>query len=175
MQIISRIYDIMQGFPDSSVGKDSACNAGDPGLIPGAGRAPGEGKGCPLQYSGLENSMDCIVHGVVKSQTRLRDFHITCTRLNSNHPRIRSHIYPQHQWPLGKVSLFVENPIPISTMALIPTSVNSNVLKQINSQTNKVKQQVIGMILGCLLPPFIVLKLWITLLVTQGFPVHFIM
>ena len=56
MQIISRIYDIMQGFPDSSVGKESACNAGDPGLIPGAGRAPGEGKGCPLQYSGLENS-----------------------------------------------------------------------------------------------------------------------
>ena len=48
------------GFPDSSVGKESACNAGDPGSIPGLGRSPGEGKGYPLQYSGLENSMDCI-------------------------------------------------------------------------------------------------------------------
>ena len=50
-------------FPDSSVGKESACNVGDLGLIPGLGRSPGEGKGCPLQYSGLENSMDCIIHG----------------------------------------------------------------------------------------------------------------
>ena len=44
--------------PGSSVGKESACNAGDPGSIPGSGRSPGEGKGYPLQYSGLENSMD---------------------------------------------------------------------------------------------------------------------
>ena len=43
--------------PESSVGKESACNAGDPGLIPGLGRSPEEGKGYPLQYSGLENSM----------------------------------------------------------------------------------------------------------------------
>ena len=104
------------GFPDSSVGKESACNAGDPGSIPGLGRSPeegigyplqcfgaflvaklvknlpamqetpirslgwedpsGEGKGYPLQYSGLENSMDCIVHGVAKSQTRLSDLHL---------------------------------------------------------------------------------------------------
>ena len=61
------------GFPDSSVGKDSACNAGDPGSISGSGRSPEEGKGYPLQYSGLENSMDCIVHGVAKSRTRLGD------------------------------------------------------------------------------------------------------
>ena len=46
------------GFPDSSVGKESACNAGDLGLIPGLGRSPGEGIGYPLQYSCLENSMD---------------------------------------------------------------------------------------------------------------------
>ena len=46
-----------------------------PGLIPGLGRSPGEGKGYPLQYSGLENSMDCIVHGVAKSWTRLSNFH----------------------------------------------------------------------------------------------------
>ena len=55
------------GFPCGSAGKESACNAGDPGSIPGLGRSPGEGKGHPLQYSGLENSMDCIVHGVAES------------------------------------------------------------------------------------------------------------
>ena len=43
--------------------------------IPGLGRSPGEGKGFPLQYSGLENSMDCIVHGVTKSWIQLSDFH----------------------------------------------------------------------------------------------------
>ena len=56
-------------FPDSSVGKESACNARDPISIPGLGRSPGEGKGYPLQYSGLENSMDCIVHWVAESGT----------------------------------------------------------------------------------------------------------
>ena len=50
-------------------GKETACNAGDPGSIPGSGRSPGEGNSYPLQYSGLENSMDCIVHGVTKSWT----------------------------------------------------------------------------------------------------------
>ena len=64
-----------QGFPDSSAGKESACNAGDLGSIPGLGRSPGEGKGYPLQYSGLENSMDCIVYRVTKSWTRMSDFH----------------------------------------------------------------------------------------------------
>ena len=58
------------GFPDSSVGKESSCNGGDRGAIPGSGRSPGEGIGYPLQYSGLENSMDCIVYGVTKSRTR---------------------------------------------------------------------------------------------------------
>ena len=53
-------------FPDSSVGKESTCDAGDSGSIPGSGRSPGEGIGYPLQYSGLENSMDCIVYGVTK-------------------------------------------------------------------------------------------------------------
>ena len=63
------------GFPGGSAGKESACNAGDLGLIPGLGRSFGEGKGYRLQYSGLENSMDYIVHGVAKSQTRLSDLH----------------------------------------------------------------------------------------------------
>ena len=51
-------------------------NVGEVGSIPGSGRPPGEGNGSPLQYSGLENSMDCIVHGVSKSWTRLSDFHL---------------------------------------------------------------------------------------------------
>ena len=63
----------------SSVGKESPCNVGDLGSIPTMGRSPGEAKGCPLQYSGLQNSMGCMVHGVTKSQTRLSDFHFhTC-------------------------------------------------------------------------------------------------
>ena len=66
---------VFLGFPGSSAGKESACNTGDLGSIPGLGRVPGEGKGYPLQYSGLENSMECIVHGVEKSQTQLSDFH----------------------------------------------------------------------------------------------------
>ena len=64
------------GFLGGSVGKESACNAGDLGSIPELGRSPGEGKGYPLQYSGLENSMDCIVRGVAKSQARLRDLYV---------------------------------------------------------------------------------------------------
>ena len=54
------------GLPCVSAGKESACNEGDLGSIPGLGRSPGKGKGCPLHYSGLENSMDCIVHGGTK-------------------------------------------------------------------------------------------------------------
>ena len=118
---LKSITVVYWGFPDSLVGKESACNAGDPGSIPGSGRSAGEGigyplqyswsslvaqlvknlpamweiwvqslcwedlleegKGCPLQYAGLENSMDCIVHGVTKSQTRLSDFHFHSGKL----------------------------------------------------------------------------------------------
>ena len=52
----------VMGFPRGSGGKESTCNVGDLGLIPGLGRYSGEGQGYPLQYSGLQNSMDCIVH-----------------------------------------------------------------------------------------------------------------
>ena len=55
------------GFPGASAGKESTCNVGDLGLIPGLGRCPGEGNGNPLLYPGLENAMDCIVHGVAES------------------------------------------------------------------------------------------------------------
>ena len=63
------------GFPCGSTGKESACNEDlvDLGFIPGLGRS-GEGKGYPLQYSGLENPMDCIVHGVAKNRTGLSNF-----------------------------------------------------------------------------------------------------
>ena len=58
----------LSGFPCGSAGKESACSVGDLGSISGLGSSPGEGKGCPLQYSGLENSMDYTVHGVAKSR-----------------------------------------------------------------------------------------------------------
>ena len=65
------------GLPLRLTGKESTGNTGNLGPIPGLGRSPGEGKGYPLQYSGLENSMDCMVHGVTKSQTGLSDFTFT--------------------------------------------------------------------------------------------------
>ena len=77
---------VMQCLPCCSApGKESACNVGAPVSIPGLGRSPGEGKGYPLQYSGLENSMDCIVHGVAKSQIRLSDFHFLLGARGTSH------------------------------------------------------------------------------------------
>ena len=75
--ILESLWYFSLGFPCGSDGKESACNAGDLGSIPGLGRSLGEGNGYPLQYSGLENPMDHIVYGVAKSQTQLRDFHFT--------------------------------------------------------------------------------------------------
>ena len=60
MDILNSRKDSKVGFPDSLVGKESACTAGDPGSIPGSGRSTGEGKGYPFQYSHLENSMGTI-------------------------------------------------------------------------------------------------------------------
>ena len=68
-------FVVKMGFPHSSVGKESFFSARDPGSIPGSGKSPGEGKVYAVQYSGLENSMDCIVHGIAKSRTRPSDFH----------------------------------------------------------------------------------------------------
>ena len=59
--------------PTISAGKESACNVGKMCSIPGLGRSPGQGNDYPFQYSGLENSMDYIVHGITKSQTQLKD------------------------------------------------------------------------------------------------------
>ena len=69
------VFLTSRNFPGGTGGKEYACNTVDLGLIPGLGRSPREGKGYPLQYSGLENSMNCIVHGIAKSQTWLSDFH----------------------------------------------------------------------------------------------------
>ena len=69
-------FNVHQGSPGGSAGKESTCNVGDLALIPGLGRSPGEGKDYPLQYFGLENSMDCIIHRFSNPQswTGLNDF-----------------------------------------------------------------------------------------------------
>ena len=79
------------GFPCDSAGKESAFNKGDLGSIPRLGRSPGEGKGHPLQYLDLENSMDSIVYGITKSWTQLSDFHFSS--LLQSHQRSPNHIY----------------------------------------------------------------------------------
>ena len=86
---------LFEGFPCGSAGKEFPYSAGDLGSIPGLGRSPGDGKGYPLQYSGLENSMDCIVHGVTKSWTRLSDsvtFYLKCFSMTE---RKRKDMSPQ--------------------------------------------------------------------------------
>ena len=73
--ICSGGYGYLLVFSGDSDGKESSWSMGDLGSIPGLGRSPGEGNGNPLQYSGLENPMDCTVHEAAKSLTRLRGFH----------------------------------------------------------------------------------------------------
>ena len=98
---MKKFIKIMQiGFPDGSDGKEYACNARDPGLIPGSGRSLGEGNGSPPQYSCLENQMDggawqATVHGLAKSRTRLSDFIFNANTLK-NHVAVtrRSHGSP---------------------------------------------------------------------------------
>ena len=74
------------GLPGGSAGKESACNAGDLGLNPGLGRSVGEGKGYPLQYTGLENSMDSILHGGHKEldTTERTSLHFHCPNMGLN-------------------------------------------------------------------------------------------
>ena len=85
--VCDNLRDQPEGFPSSSVGKESAYNAGDLGLIPGSGRSSGEGNGNPAQYSCLENLMDrgawqATVRGVTKSWTRLRNYTFTFTHMS---------------------------------------------------------------------------------------------
>ena len=79
-----KIWESILTFFLCSAGKESVCNAGGLGLIPGLRRCSGEGKGCPLQYSGLENSKNCIVHGVTKSRTWWSDFHFHVHSMDMN-------------------------------------------------------------------------------------------
>ena len=83
---------VPKSFPGDSDGKESTSKVRDLGSVPGLGRHPGEGKAYPLQYSGLENSMDCIVHGVTKSWTRRSDFHFHLGGLR-NQKRCYIHSY----------------------------------------------------------------------------------
>ena len=91
-------------FLSGTSGKESTCNAGDMGSIPGLGRSPGEGNGYPPQYSGLENSMDCTVHGVTKRHDR-----VTFTWQKQDYvgvfPTCCSHSFPL--WPLPLPLVFV--------------------------------------------------------------------
>ena len=103
----------VMSFPDGSVGKGSACNAGDLGSIPGLGRSPRERKGYPLQYSGLENSMDSVVHGVTKNQTQLSDFHFhNLTQINI----IFTSIFPEAFTDYPHHQNFILLPSPIYTL-----------------------------------------------------------
>ena len=86
---------VFLGFSGGLAGRESACNAGDLGWIPGLGRSPGEGKGYPLQYSGLENSMDYTVHGVTKSWTQPSDFHFSLSFIIPGHKLIPSLVCTQ--------------------------------------------------------------------------------
>ena len=112
------------GFPCGSDGKVSACNVGDPSLIPGLGRSPGEGNGNPLQYSCLESSMDwgawkATVYGVAKRRTQLSDFTFTFTfhsayKLNKQGDNIQLWHTP---FPIWKQSVV---PCPVLTVASWP-------------------------------------------------------
>ena len=81
---------LLLDFPCGSTGKESTCNVGDLISIPGLGRSPGDGEGKILQYSGLENSMNCVVHGVINSGTQLSDFDFSHVILNKNGGSINS-------------------------------------------------------------------------------------
>ena len=89
------------GFPCGSAGKKYTCNMGDLGLIPGLRRFLGEGKGYPLQYSGLENSMDCVVHGDAMSQTWLSNFTFTfIMKISWKAINIKIHKLSEQIWSL---------------------------------------------------------------------------
>ena len=90
-------WGIRWAAPCGSAGEESAYNAGDLVSIPGLGRSPGEGKGYPLQYSGLENSVECIAHGATKSWTRLNLKYIVCNgccRGESSTQRVFMSLWP---------------------------------------------------------------------------------
>ena len=103
----------IRGFLCGSAGKELACHVGDLGSIPGLGRSPGEGKGYSLQYSGLKNSIDCIVNGVAKSRTQLGDFHFQFTFNSGQTWKIVSYSLTNGRYvysPLSKICILLAHP-----------------------------------------------------------------
>ena len=97
---------VFLGFPCGSVGKKSACNAGDLGSIPELGRSPGDGKGYPLWYSGLENSTDYTAYGVAELDTTER-LSLGCVGLISNAPFPHSHsVHPKPGFNIVPLGIF---------------------------------------------------------------------
>ena len=90
---------VFLGFSCGLAGEESACSVGGLGLTPGLERSPGEGKGYPFQYSRLENSMDCVVHGVTTGRTRLSNFHFTSlSHFSSESPMSWEPSWSQIHW-----------------------------------------------------------------------------
>ena len=110
----------------AQLGKESICNVGDLGSIPGLGRSPGQGNSYPLQYSGLENSMDCIVYLLTKNRTQLSDFHfhIRCQGFQIFAPIWMFPITFQIQWPKPWV-FFGRNDAKAETPVLWPPHVDT--------------------------------------------------
>ena len=101
------------GFPCGSAGKESACSAGDLGLIPVLEISPWRRKGYSLQYSGLENAMDCIVHGIEKSRTRLSDFDFTSLYFLYNVSSICGHSYYLGLWFFVSGTSYMVSAFPV--------------------------------------------------------------
>ena len=101
-------------FPDGSAGKESACNVGDLILIPGLGRSPGEGKGYPFQYSGLENSKNCIVLGI-KEFDRTKWISLSFSGSNKGHLTHKRYVPVSNMVPLCSSRYdFLNDPVFLS-------------------------------------------------------------
>ena len=112
--ILSYLTNNKSGFPDSSTGKESTCNSGNLSSIPRLGRSPGEGKVYPLQCSGLENSMDCIVHGVTRSWNDWRTF-ISLHFTNTSAKMVLT-LNTMKAFTLSPTSLFPDWPPPLPSL-----------------------------------------------------------
>ena len=119
-------------------------------MIPGLGRSPGEGKGYPLQYPGLENYTDCIVQGVAKSRTRLSDFHFHFPMNQQMH--FRDQLCSPLWWKLPGVGLHndkLHNPLRgVPGLEIRGSSVHNHTLVQVNADLSKGESFVSAMVLG---------------------------
>ena len=147
------LFPCFKGFPCGSDGKESACNVGDLSAIPGLGRSPGEGKGYPRQYSGFENFMDCIVHGVTKSWTQLSNFHsyfsmFQNTFKSSTKSILIKHTYKSLLWCYDRRflhSVFVQPIYPDTPKSLfIRWKLNSDFYETVDSKQSKLSHEDAG-------------------------------